>query len=71
MLTHGLADSLPQSSGTVEVAGEIAKEAKRSTRKIVFIRSVDVEAIFVFLLEVCVVYCLCALNWTYGLSQVI
>lgn len=49
LLTHGFADSLPHSSGAVEVAGEIAKETKRSTRKIVFMRIVEVlEAIFVF-----------------------
>ena len=45
LLTHGFADSLAQSSGAVEVAGEIVKETKMSTRQIVFMRSV--EAIFV------------------------
>ena len=49
--THGLADSLAQSSGAVEVAGEIVKETKMNMRKIVFMRDVGVEAIFCFLLE--------------------
>ena len=46
LLMHELADSLPQCSGAVEVAGEIVKEAKISAMKIVFTRSVEVEAIF-------------------------
>jgi len=50
LLTHGFADSLPHSSGAVEVAGEIAKETKMSTRKIVFMRSAEFEAIFFFFL---------------------
>lgn len=48
LLTHGFADSLAQSSGAVEVAGEMVKETKMSTRKIVLMRTVGVEAIFVF-----------------------
>ena len=69
LLTHGFADSLAHSSGTVEVAGEIVNETKMITTKVVLIKSIEVEDIFFFFQSFVFRFVMCL--WTCWMSRFI